>query len=377
MRRKIRLTGALIVINTIFIGSPFGTRSGRLEIVQFITICDSVFFTESYILDAPNFVQPSQSIKETIMKRRNFLRNSITAAASTVALGNAFATPSTGTTNTRLSLAAEKPFTLNYAPHDGMFSNHAGKDFVEQIKFMHEQGFRGIEDNGMLKRSKEDQNKIGETLAKLGMTMGVFVVDGGENWKVSLTTGKQEFKDNFVKTCKDCVELAKRVNAKWMTVVPGFFERSMPMGIQTANVVDALRRGAEIFEPQGLIMVLEPLSDTPELFMRFSDQTFELCKAVNSPSCKILFDIYHMQRNEGNLINNIDRCWDEIAYFQIGDNPGRKEPTTGEVNYKSIFKHVYNKGYRGVWGMEHGNAKPGKEGELALIKAYRESDYIS
>jgi hydroxypyruvate isomerase len=161
-----------------------------------------------------------------------------------------------------------------------------------------------------------------------------------------------------------------------MTVVPGFFDRSIPMGIQTANVVDALRRGAEIFEPHGLIMVLEPLSDTPDLFMRFSDQTYELCKAVKSPSCKILFDIYHMQRNEGNLINNIDRCWEEIAYFQIGDNPGRKEPTSGEINYKNIFKHVHDKGYRGVWGMEHGNAKPGKEGELALIKAYRDSDYV-
>lgn len=311
------------------------------------------------------------------MKRRNFLRNSITAAASTVAFGNLVAAPAPGKkVRDELSPAAEKPFTLNFAPHDGMFSNHAGKDFVEQIKFMHDQGFRGIEDNGMLKRTREEQNKIGETLAKLGMTMGVFVVDGGDNWKVSLTTGKQEFKDTFVKTCKDCVELAKRVNAKWMTVVPGYFERSMPMGIQTANVVDALRRGAEIFEPHGLIMVLEPLSDNPDLFMRFSDQTFELCKAVNSPACKILFDIYHMQRNEGNIINNIDRCWDEIAYFQIGDNPGRKEPTSGEINYKNIFKHVHNKGYRGVWGMEHGNAKPGKEGELALIKAYRDSDYV-
>ena len=159
-----------------------------------------------------------------------------------------------------------------------------------------------------------------------------------------------------------------------MTVLPGFFERNIPIGIQTANVVDALRRGAEIFEPQNLVMVLEPLSDTPELFLRHSDQTFEICKAVNSASCKILFDIYHMQRNEGNIIPNIEKCWDEIAYFQIGDNPGRKEPTTGEVNYKNIFKYVHNKGYKGVWGMEHGNALPGKEGELALIKAYRESD---
>ncbi len=305
------------------------------------------------------------------MKRRNFLKNGFTVAASTATLGSAFAStvvssPAAGT--------AEKTFKCNYGPHDGMFANHAGKDFIDQIKFMYDQGFRSIEDNGLLKRTKEEQDKIGATLAKLGMTMGVFVVDGGDNWKVSLTTGKQEFKDNFVKTCKACVELAKRVNAKWMTVVPGFFERNIPIGIQTANVVDALRRGAEIFEPNGLIMVLEPLSDVPDLFMRTSDQTYELCKAVNSPSCKILYDIYHMQRNEGNIISNIDRCWEEIAYFQIGDNPGRKEPTTGEINYKNIFKHVYDKGYRGVWGMEHGISKPGKEGEIALIKAYREVD---
>ena len=269
---------------------------------------------------------------------------------------------------------AAETFKLNYAPHDGMFTNHAGKNFIDQIKFMHDQGFRAIEDNGLLGRPLEEQEKIGKELSRLGMTMGVFVVDGGENWKTSLTTGKQEFKDNFVNTCKKCVDAARRVNAKWMTVVPGFFERNLPMGIQTANVVDALRRGAEIFEPHGLIMVLEPLSDTPDLFMRYSDQTYALCKAVDSPSCKILYDVYHMQRNEGNLFPNIDKCWDEIAYFQIGDNPGRKDPTTGEINYKNLFRHVHNKGYRGVWGMEHGNAKPGKEGELALIQAYRESD---
>lgn len=302
------------------------------------------------------------------MKRRNFLRNGMAVAASALPLSQSLGK------QTQSGSAAEKTFKLNYAPHNGMFSNHAGKDFVDQIKFMHDQGFRAIEDNGMLKRSVEEQERIGNELSRLGMTMGVFVVDGGDNWKTSLTTGKQEFKDTFVKACKVSVETAKRVNARWMTVVPGFFDRSLPMGIQTANVVDALRRGAEIFEPHGLIMVLEPLSDTPDLFMRYAHQTYELCKAVDSPSCKILYDVYHMQRNEGNLLPNIDLCWDEIAYFQIGDNPGRKEPTTGEINYKNLFKHVYNKGYRGVWGMEHGNAKPGKEGELALIKAYRECD---
>jgi hydroxypyruvate isomerase len=301
------------------------------------------------------------------MNRRDFITGSIATVATTALMPSVWA-------SAKRAKPTANTFKLNYAPHDGMFKNHAGENFIDQIKFMADQGFRAIEDNGLLGRPVVDQEKIGKTLAQLNMTMGVFVVDGGDNWKTSITTGKQEFKDNFVKACKASVEAAKRVNAKWMTVVPGFYERRMPMGLQTANVVDALRRGAEIFEPHGLIMVLEPLSDTPELFLRFSDQTYEICKAVKSPSCKILFDIYHMQRNEGNLINNINATWEEIAYFQIGDNPGRNEPTTGEINYKNIFKHIYDKGFRGVMGMEHGNAQKGKEGELALIKAYRESD---
>lgn len=204
--------------------------------------------------------------------------------------------------------------------------------------------------------------------------MDVFVVDGGDNWKTSLTTGKKEFKAKFAETCHRSVEAAKRCNAKWVTVVPGFYERKLPYGIQMANVIDAMRAGAEIFEPHGLIMVLETLSDTPELFLQQTHETYSLCKAVNSPSCKILFDIYHMQRTEGNLINNIDRCWEEIAYLQIGDNPGRNEPGTGEINYKNLFKHLYQKGYKGVMGMEHGNAIKGKEGELRVIQAYREAD---
>ena len=300
------------------------------------------------------------------MRRRNFIKDSLSVAGVMATTVSAVASPAFN--------AGGATFRLNYAPHEGMFAAHAGKNFVDQIKFMADQGFRSIEDNGFLGRSQSEQEQIARTLTDLKMTMGVFVVDGGDNWKISLTTGKKEFIDNFVKTCQRSVEAAKLLNAKWMTVVPGFFERKLPVDIQTAHVVEALRRGAEIFEPHGLVMVLEPLSDTPELFLRTATQTYMICKAVNSPSCKILYDIYHMQRNEGHLIPTIELCWDEIAYFQIGDNPGRKEPTTGEINYKNIFKYIHGRGYQGVMGMEHGNSIPGKEGELAVIKAYRESD---
>jgi hydroxypyruvate isomerase len=302
------------------------------------------------------------------MERRGFLKNSSMAGAALIPGLAAFSAY-------QPAAAAGKTFNLNYGFHDGMFAAHAGKDFIEQIKWAHDQGFRSIEDNGMMNRTPEMQAKIGDTLAKLGMQMGVFVITtDGWHWKMSLATGKQEFKDLIIRDCHTAVEVAKRCNAKHMTVVPGNFDRSLPMDIQTANVIEALRGGAGVLEKHGLVMVLEPLSDNPDLFLRYSTQTYMICKAVNSPSCKILFDMYHMQRNEGNIIANINRTWEEIGYFQIGDNPGRKEPTTGEMNYKNIFKHIYNKGYRGVMGMEHGNSKPGTEGELALIKAYRESD---
>jgi len=269
---------------------------------------------------------------------------------------------------------APRPFNLFYAPHDGMFAVSAGKDFHDQIRFLHDQGFKAIEDNGMLRRPPAEQQLIGDLLEKLEMKMGVFVVDGGDNWKISLTTGRPEFTDLFLKTCRESVEAAKRCRATWLTVVPGFIDRNIPVGIQTAYVIDAMKRGAEIFEPHKLVMVIETLSDTPELFLQHTDHTYSICKAVNSPACKILYDIYHMQRNEGNVITTIDRCYDEIGYFQIGDVPGRKEPGTGEINYKNIFKYLHSKNYTGVLGMEHGNSGNGKAGEMSLIKTYRDVD---
>jgi len=301
--------------------------------------------------------------------RRSFLQQSVTAAALVAA-----AASSPGAQAARAAKSGPRKFKLKYGPHFGMFKTQTGDDPVAQLEFMADQGFTAFEDNGLMARPVDVQEKIGATLAKRGMTMGVFVIDGGDNWKTSLTTGKAEFRDKFLETCRAAVDTAKRVNARWATVVPGYFERKLPIGIQTGNVIDILRAGAKILEPANLTMVLEPLSDNPDLFLRTSDQAYAICRAVDSPSCKILYDMYHMQRNEGDIVAHIDHAWSEIAYFQIGDNPGRKEPGTGEMNYRNLFAHISGKGYDGVFGMEHGNSKPGKEGEVALIDAYVAAD---
>ncbi len=308
------------------------------------------------------------------MQRRSFLKNG-TAAALAVFTGSATMAASSIMGNS-YELPAKNNFKLKYAPHLGMFKNHAGNDPLDQIQFMYDAGFRAMEDNGMKKKDLQLQEKIASKMANLGMEMGVFVAHTIYWKEPNLTNADPDKLKEFLDEIKGSVEVAKRVNAKWMTVVTGHVDLRIDMGYQTRNVVEALRRASEILEPHGLTMVLEPLNfkNHPGQFLKEIPQAYQVCQAVNSPSCKILDDLYHQQIQEGNLIPNIDLAWDEIAYFQVGDNPGRKEPTTGEINYNNVFKHIHKKGYTGIIGMEHGLSQKGKEGELALIKAYATVD---
>ena len=310
------------------------------------------------------------------MNRRIFMKSSGIAAATALLsgpLGLAMRRPN----EQGGALPLEKHnFKLKYAPHLGMFENNAGKDLMDQIQFMADAGFRAMEDNGMKDRDVATQEKIAGKMAKLGMEMGVFVAHEIYWTEPNLTSGDKELLEKFLKEVRESVEVAKRVNATWMTVVPGFVDLRKDMGYQTSNVIEALRKASEILEPHKLVMVLEPLNfrDHPGLFLNKIPQAYQICQAVNSPACKILDDLYHQQVHEGNLIPNIDLAWEEIGYFQMGDNPGRDEPTTGEINYKNVFRHIHDKGYTGILGMEHGNSKEGKEGELAVIAAYAEVD---
>lgn len=318
-----------------------------------------------------------KSKQNNILSRRNFVTQTTLAAAGLLSVNmpvramtvapSIFSSQSTST---------KYQFNLKYAPHIGMFKNLAGENPIDQLEFMADHGFTAFEDNNMANRSISLQEKMASTMQKRGITMGVFV--GYKDFgNPTLAGGKKEDRQNFIQQIRASVETAKRVNAKWFTVVPGTIDMRLVEDYQTANVIESLKLATEILEPEGLVMVLEPLNwyrNHPGLFLKESPQAYQICKAVDSPSCKILFDIYHQQIQEGNLIPNIEKCWDEIGYFQIGDNPGRKEPTTGEINYKNIFKYIHNKGFKGILGMEHGNSRPDKDGELAVIEAYKKVD---
>jgi hydroxypyruvate isomerase len=149
--------------------------------------------------DSNNNQNPNQ------MERRKFLKN-VSMSGAVAGLGAGISLDALGS-----KAKAPTPFNLKYAPHFGMFENHAGEDLLDQLTFMAEQGFRGLEDNGLMGRTPEMQEKIGNQLSKLGLEMGVFVLDKGGNSANSFTAGNPESTDIFVNACKKSIDVAKRV----------------------------------------------------------------------------------------------------------------------------------------------------------------------
>ncbi|TAL66982.1 MAG: twin-arginine translocation signal domain-containing protein [Bacteroidetes bacterium] len=306
--------------------------------------------------------------------RRDFIKKATTTGAVILVAPAVFG--ASATLIKQKAADANAPFKLKYAPGIGMFSEHAGKDIIDNIKFCYDMGFRAMFDNGLMSRPVEDQVKIANEMKRLGMELGPFVLYADFS-VTSFVLNKPEIREMLVNKMKEGVEVSKRTGAKWALVVPGRYDERLDRGFQTANVIDNLRYCCDVMEPAGLTIVIEPLNtlhDHPGLFLTGIPQSYTICRAVNRSVCKIVDDIYHQQITEGNLIPNMEAAWSEIAAFHLGDNPGRNEPTTGEINFKNVFKYIYRKNYQGVLCMEHGMKERGKEGEAKVIQAYRDCD---
>ncbi len=295
-------------------------------------------------------------------------------AATAIGAGAAAAT-ATAALSAPMGNAAR--FSLGYAPHEGSFASRGNR--LEQIAFAADQGFTAWEDNEAAGRSVAEQDAMAKALRQRGMTMGVFVASMPRWGELRPVLGAEDEADRtaFLADIRASVDVAKRLDARWMTVVPGFLYRRIPLAIQTGRIVDTMRRAAELVAPHGLVMVMEPLNtlvDHPGVFLQTVPQGFAIARGVDSPAVKVLADLYHEQIQAGHLIKTMETCWDEIAYLQFGDNPGRKEPGTGEINYRTIARWLRAKQFAGVIGMEHGNAIAGRAGEEALVAAYRAID---
>ena len=163
---------------------------------------------------------------------------------------------------------------------------------------------------------------------------------------------------------KRSVEVAKRVNAKWCTVVPGAMKRNVPHEYQMANAIDNLRFAAEKLKAAGILLLAEPINtrDIPGFFLNRTEQALALFEEVGSDNLQLQYDIYHMQIMEGDLAPTIEKHLSKIGHVQLADNPGRHEPGTGEINYPFLFGHLDRLGYQGWIGCEYKPAATTLEG---------------
>ena len=305
------------------------------------------------------------------MDRHTFIKNTSLAGAAALVFGIADPVASSARSQKK-----EKPFNMKFSPEFGIFKEVVGKDVIDQIKWGYDQGFRSWENTGLKNRPVQEQESISKTVQQLGMEFGQFV--GTMNFKEVTFAGRnQNIRENVLKEVRDSVEIAKRMNTKFIHNVLGMSDPKLPWDFQMANAIELLKRVADIYEPHGIVMVMETMNhkiNHPGMFLHLIPQAYAMAKAVGSPSLKILFDFYHVQIQEGNIIPTLDYAWDEVAYMQIGDTPGRNEPSSGEINFVNVLQHVQDKGYRGFMGMEHGISKRGREGNLAALAAYRSVD---
>ena len=303
------------------------------------------------------------------MERRNFIKT----AAGSVALAGLGGTAMAAVSSSHGSNQAK--FTLKYAPTLGMFKLNAGNDPIDNLKFIADQGFRAAYDLGIIDRPPAEQEKIANEARKLGLELGQFSMRtaGGQQFVLNTPDGKEWIKQKMLAG----LEVQKRTGINKGLIVTGNVDSKLHIEYQTVNVIENLRMCCDIVGNAGLMLVLEPLNaliNHPGVFLQRTPQAKMICVAVNHPSCKMVNDLYHQQVTEGNLIPNLEACWDYIGSIHLGDNPGRNEPTSGEINYKKIFQWFYDRKYDEVLSCEHGQSKPGKEGELAIIQAYREVD---
>ncbi len=233
-----------------------------------------------------------------------------------------------------------------------------------------EAGFRGVE---YLFPYALEMDDIAERLRKNGLTQVLFNLPAG-NWEA----GERgiachpdrvfEFQDGVGKA----IDYARALDCTQVNCLAGIVPAGVDVSVAHRTLADNLKFAASKLEDAGITLLAEPVNtyDIPSFFLNRSAQAIALFDEVGSPNLKLQYDIYHMQRMEGELANTIERLLPRIAHLQLADNPGRNEPGTGEINYPYLLNFIDRLGYDGWIGCEYKPRNGTKEG-LGWMQAYR------
>jgi hydroxypyruvate isomerase len=279
-----------------------------------------------------------------------------------------------------MSEQAVGPWKIRLAPSIGYPSVDApllkesvgSVDPVDQIRHIRDLGFSGIEDTHLKRRPIRDQSRIGEELARTGLSIGA-IVNSTESMRLPLlgAPGK-EAREQLRGELLSSIEAAKRCGATFLTTV-GARDLSVPLSFQLAWAVDNLRFLAEIAEKHSVVICLEHTNEArmPGMLLHRLGDTYLLVKAVDSPAVKLIADLLHIHMTEPSVLIGLERCWDAIATIQASDCPERSELGSGEMNYACLLKFLLERRYEGLIGLEHNLTTRGRASEQAYLSYLR------
>lgn len=220
--------------------------------------------------------------------------------------------------------------------------------FEENLERVAQAGFRHVELVGEFLRwsTAETQSAMSRmdalgisVDATSGMTLG-FADPGGV--------------DAYIAELKQLMEAAQYVRCRRLILLSGKRLSSSNDEAQGRASIETLKRAADMLEAAGMDAVIEPIDrlENPSIWMDSVDQAFAIAHAVGSPKIKVLYDLYHEQRGQGNLIEKLEKSIEKVGLIHVADVPGRHEPGTGEINYDNIYRRLGELHYNGMIAME-------------------------
>lgn len=320
--------------------------------------------------------------------RRDFIRLGAMGSLALASRGLVFAEPQTAPGGART-------FKMKFAPGRGneVFRTIAGKDPLKRLQFFKDQGFIAVEGivwishKPLSDKEKQMQQDIGDLAKKLGLEVGCMSSMNEKDFptmsanqvpsKEKVIRDKSAIRDFLVWQMDNTFDILKRVGSKTFIIGPGTVDKELSWNKQYDNVVENMAFCADYCKKNGFVMEIEPLNTTshPNMFCDRAELGARICEDVKSPNCKILYDLFHEQMQVGNL-DSLDNpiVWKNIESFHIADAPGRKEPGSGNMDYMKIFKKIWDKGFRGILGLEHGQSAQSAAVDEKILATYRAFD---
>jgi hydroxypyruvate isomerase len=243
--------------------------------------------------------------------------------------------------------------------------------FLDRIKIAADQGFDAIE---FWNWDNKDMSAIKDIAKDTGISVGIFQSNRGG------TLINPTHRESFITGIKESLAMANNMQVEKMFILTDELGEDRRVKFQFPelteeekfqSVFDGLMEIAPLAEAAGVMLVLEPLNnlvDHAGYWLKESELGFNLVRKVNSPNIRLLFDIYHQQITEGNIIERLTSNLDAIGHVHIADVPGRHQPGSGELNYENILAALRAADYDKYVGLEFEPTIPSKDAAAAALR---------